>query len=1310
MRRFLKLTAIVIPALVFSLAVVLVVYLQSSSFQELLRSRIVSELEQRFVVRAELEAAGLDWTRTAFRLRGLRLYDSQFPAPEPALELPELEVDFSLVSLLRPAATLDDLRLRGLVVRILKDPNDRLNLVNMFRKEGGPPPDLSKLILLGIRRWTLEEGLIIFDDHPLRLASSAGGMDLQVRFFPERKRYAGILKLNGVDFRAGALELAPMDVDLKFELLENSIEMPSLQISTPALRAEQSGAIVDLSELTYRFEGTVVTQPRLIRQPPLAEEFPEGEFAARGVFSGTKGDFLYRGQVRSEAFRWRDFSFGDFTARLAVDRTSLEATGLSSRFEGGRVEAEGELAWDETQQSRFQVRATDFQIARLAPWLQSPELRVRGTARAGAELSWPGLELAEISGAGTATWRGDLVLPQPPLSPAAFPFSGESPFRVSRDGVSFGEGSLQTLDSQVSLTGRVEAGGRYEVRATLAAEQGHRLVDFASLSPLWPDWMQEQPLPQLRGVSSQVQLEGEGSDFRLQGQARVQQAELRQQPLGKLHTDFSLDREHFALDYFSLEGDPHHLEGSLEVALREAEGGLQDLQLEVRQVVVQDWLALLEIDSPLEGRLSGDADVTRVALERYQGQGRFRVEAARLLDQPLESLSGRYRVDGQSLHLSSLEGRTLGGSFAGDFSYRFPEQDFTVSLTGGGLDLGQLSFWPADLAVESPARVSISAAGDLERFRLEAGLQAPRFRFGDYLFDDLELEAVRRRPTEDHLELSLRTRFLENPFVMEGQVGLDAPHPFRAELELAQLPLERYLALLPTETQVDLQGSASGRLELSGDAQDLSQLRARANFPEIELVAAGYEIRNQSPLSIQYANQQVRLEPVRFTGRETELELTGELDFRREPSVVLEVDGKVNLLILNPFLEGGTSLGSVSLETVVSGPLSNPRIVGDARIEKGFLQHPSLPTPLFDTTGRFRFTANQIGIDQLSARTSYGTVNAEGGVFLDGFRPVRWKVNLYGSGLRVEYPQEVFSTLDLDVDFLRNENSQLLSGVVYIRSAEYREQISLPELILRYTGSPAFAPSVSDEELVLDIEVEGYRTLQIDNNLAQVTASGDFKIRGTLENPVILGNLTVDEGTLFLENNEYEVTRGSITFNNPRQTRPVFNFEAETEVRDISVNILVNGPVDQLKVSFRSDPPLPTPSIISLLAVGQTQEELFGSEGQDQVGSLALFGAGAVLSKSLGQKLQAQSSRLFGFDKVSIDPFLYGSERNPGARVTLGKQLGNRVSVTYSTDLGSQTQGQLVVVELKITDWLTAVGTGEQDGALAIDFKLKKRF
>ena len=297
------------------------------------------------------------------------------------------------------------------------------------------------------------------------------------------------------------------------------------------------------------------------------------------------------------------------------------------------------------------------------------------------------------------------------------------------------------------------------------------------------------------------------------------------------------------------------------------------------------------------------------------------------------------------------------------------------------------------------------------------------------------------------------------------------------------------------------------------------------------------------------------------------------------------------------------------------------------------------------------------------------------------------------------------------MDFIRREFQDLISGKVRVASADYTENVSVGQLLSRYArGQTEASPPAGGSDVKLAVAVQGQQSLRARNNLIDAVGSVDLNVLGTLRNPVVLGTVTVDEGRLFFENNEYEITRGMVLFNNPRRTQPTWKVEAQTQVRDVSVSAHIRGVSDQLRLSLSSDPPLPAPLIISLLTVGQTPEEILGTSGRTQLGSLAALGAGTILIKSLVDPIESRTGRLLGLERFSVDPFLFGTERDPGARITLGKQLGRRLSLHYSMDLANTSQSQTVVFESRIKEGLTALGSREQDGSVAVDLKLKKRF
>src|SRR5208283_1084250 len=101
----------------------------------------------------------------------------------------------------------------------------------------------------------------------------------------------------------------------------------------------------------------------------------------------------------------------------------------------------------------------------------------------------------------------------------------------------------------------------------------------------------------------------------------------------------------------------------------------------------------------------------------------------------------------------------------------------------------------------------------------------------------------------------------------------------------------------------------------------------------------------------------------------------------------------------------------------------------------------------------------------------------------------------------------------------------------------------------------------------------------------------DLRLRGTAAQPVLLGRINIAEGDIKLAGTKYHLERGDITFTNPVRIDPVLDVEATTRVRDYDITIGLHGTMERLNTTYRSDPPLSSDDIISLLAFGSTRTE-----------------------------------------------------------------------------------------------------------------------
>jgi len=92
-----------------------------------------------------------------------------------------------------------------------------------------------------------------------------------------------------------------------------------------------------------------------------------------------------------------------------------------------------------------------------------------------------------------------------------------------------------------------------------------------------------------------------------------------------------------------------------------------------------------------------------------------------------------------------------------------------------------------------------------------------------------------------------------------------------------------------------------------------------------------------------------------------------------------------------------------------------------------------------------------------------------------------------------------------------------------------------------------------------------------------------------------------------------------------------------------------------------------------------------------------------LLQQRVGNRLG-----FLGTGRVRIDPFLVGTENNPGARITLSEQLTKNLTVTYSQDLASNRQ-QVVLLEYFFSRNTSIVASRDEFGVFGVDIRHRTR-
>ncbi|GEM_PF-1888600 len=1331
MRRWFKIAAGVLLLVLVIAVLSILVFLESPRLDRLAQTEIEKYLENRFFMRVEIGEVDVRPLRTEFELRGFRIFSLSEPA-RPAISIDRIVLDFRITRLFQPAASMDSLLLVRPRIVIIEEANTRLNFSNMFaeRRKRAPGKPFS-ITRLAIKRLYIRDGLILFHDRPIHVETKDGGLAGEWRFDETgQKKYVGNLQLEHLTVAVNEFRLSETTGQVDYVLLDDQLDLPRVVVRGREATARVSGRFSTLRGRTFRFDTDIDANVPLIRNPDFGRFMKEGQFRMQGVFRGDRSGFSWSGTANSGFMDFAGFPFYRVQSSVVLTRDGVTVNRLQANLHGGTVNANGVLRWDRDKQSRFDVDGSGIRIYPLLTQLDVPQVKARGLGHFSGVFSWPGLDVRDLVGQGRGFYRGEFAglsdteapgaqvvtatqstAAESTTAETAVAFYGNSRVTLRNETFHFSDGVISLPKSEVGYSGDVTLAGRYKLDFDVKSSEGNELLSIAQSMGLAPEpTLREYKVDVPGAVAIQARLSGEGNQPEVSGQVDAAQVHMFDRLMGKLRSGVRVNRAVLELTDAQLTGPDYSAAATGQLRLQDTSEVLNAAQIRVENIPIERFLPILRPDLDLSGRVFGQVAFEEKSRGQYAGGGEVRVSSAAGYEEKVEDVTAEVSFEGRNVALRNIRGSFAGGQIAGELALNLQTKVLAGDLSGRNLQIRQISAVQKRKEVSGLLNFSIKGSGTRENPSFDVNVSSPAVAItNQYSLERVELTAQVRG---DRADFKLQNWFRGKPFHFQGEMSLKKPYLVDATVQLEQVPVEPYLALLGQDLP-KLIGTIDGHARIQGPLEDPGSMVGQATLARVSVTVEKYSVENAQPVNLSYTAGLLRIPRVTFRGPQTELQVEGSVNVREPRNLNLKIDGNVNLLLLSGFMSEGSSSGQVQLNTIVAGTLSHPRVVGTASLRDGLLTHPSLPTGIFDAEGSFKFTANQVSIDEFAARTAYGRVQAEGGVFLEGFRPTRWQVNISGEGLRLEYPTDVDSVVDLDLDAVKSQTSQLLSGVVFIRSAEYTRTISIAELILAFTGSGPedVQGNRGGGQTLLNIDVEAYQSIRITNNLADVTASGDFTLRGTLDDPVILGTITVDEGVLHLENNDYEVTRGTVTFNNPRRTRPVFAFEAETDIQDYTISVGLRGPLEQLKMSFRSDPPLPTASIVTLIAVGQTQQELgIAPTSQSQVGDLAVQGAVTLLSKSLGEQVEARASRLFGFDRLSIDPFLSQTGRDPSARITLGKQLHKGLTVTYSTDLGNPQLGQIVTLEYKLTDWLTAIGTREQDGSLAVDFKFRKRF
>ena len=726
-------------------------------------------------------------------------------------------------------------------------------------------------------------------------------------------------------------------------------------------------------------------------------------------------------------------------------------------------------------------------------------------------------------------------------------------------------------------------------------------------------------------------------------------------------------------------------------------------------------------DYPVDGLLSGEYHL----YGKYQtpfGYGNMRIVNGVAYGEAFEQADAALRFEGAGVRLDNIEvrkstGRGTGAAYVGwDGTYAFNFNGRRIPVES--LDAAKTSTVPLSGFLDFTA----GGSGTFDDPRYDVRASVADFFAGDegigQVVGDLSIRG-------EVLTIKLEAASPRLAVSGAGRIALTDEMDAELSFRVSDTSLDPYVRAFNPRLSPFTTAVASGSIRVVGELANLDHLLVDATVDSLDMRLFDYRLHNASPIRIALDRHAVRLTEMRLVGEDTELDVTGVLSLSDE-RIAMRANGVANLGILQGFVANVRSSGRASVQAAFEGPMRNPAVTGTLRIDNGRIRHFQLPHALEAINGAVALDARGLQLDGLRGRLGGGDVQFGGRIGIDEYRPSRLDVTMTGRDMRLRFPEGMRSVVDADLSLTGTMEQPTLGGNVLVRSAIYTRRFDEGGGLFELAGGPPSQTSTSLQAtfpLRYDVRINAPSALRLENNSARIVSSADLQLRGTYDRPLLFGRAEIERGEVLFEGKRYVVTRGTIDFNNPARIEPFLDVEAETRVRvpgqTYQVTVRATGTFERLNTEMTSDPPLSEIEVISLLlgdvAPDPLNPERRASNTETTQQQLLQERAARALTGQISSEVGRVVEQTFGVDTFQLTPsvtdvYQQSSAFEPGARLTIGKRLSNRVYLTYARSLSSTTRNQIILLEYDQTDRLSWILSRNEDRTYALDVRVRHVF
>ncbi|HEV2276378.1 MAG TPA: translocation/assembly module TamB domain-containing protein [Acidobacteriaceae bacterium] len=720
----------------------------------------------------------------------------------------------------------------------------------------------------------------------------------------------------------------------------------------------------------------------------------------------------------------------------------------------------------------------------------------------------------------------------------------------------------------------------------------------------------------------------------------------------------------------------------------------------IHQAPLTDLLAIVGQSLPITGTVSLQMHAGGT-LGDLNGGGNLAVLGGEMANEPYRSISADLSFAGHSLNLVKLTLLQQGGAVVANGTYDLRKKNFLANLDGTNFELARFRHLQTpSFPVTGSLKFDAHASGSFTSPSVLLGIHLSNLTLGGEPAGGIEAVA---NTQSGIAHFTAHSAGVTTRIELSGQTALHDDFQTQAKLVFSEFDIDPFLRIMKVQ---NLTGHSliAGRVELAGPAREPKRFSGDAEIDRLALTMENVTLGSEGPLRASFRDGVVRVTQAHIVGPDTNMTITGAANVMGKRDLNLRASGSVNMRLAETLDPDINSSGHVDFNVEAAGTLTKPSLTGQVRLTNVAMALNDVSTGISRLNGTLVFDQDRLEVQQLVGTTGGGQLKLAG--FITYQNGIYGDLTATGKDIRIRY-SGISATADTTLHLQGSQANMLFSGNVVITRF-----IIGPNLdFAAFTAPPAAAPPPSlnapSNRVRLDIRVTSAPQLDFQNSYAQLAGSVDLRIRGTVAQPALLGRINITEGTANFAGTTYQLQHGEIYFTNPVRIEPVIDIDATTRIQEYDVTVGLHGSTAHLTPTFRSEPPLPQADVISLLALGRTQQDQqIYSQDQEQAGVNST--TNALLGGALNATVSSRVQKLFGVGSVKIDPTYLANLGNSTARITVQQNISRNVELTYATNVNA-TAEQLIQAQVNLTANISILAIRDESDVFSVVLKVHRR-